>query len=110
MVSAPSKRSAESSAAVRERVNRARELQRARFTDRAMCNARMQTKELRRFCAPDEEGDALLKAAFDRMRLSARSYDRILRVARSIADLEGSETIRADHIAEAIQYRTYELS
>ena len=70
----------------------------------------MQGKDLRQYCAPDAEGDALMKAAFDTMNLSARSYDRILRVARTIADLEGADTIRADHIAEAIQYRTYELS
>ena len=101
---------AESSAAIRERVNAARERQRARFTDKALCNARMQGKDLRQYCAPDAEGDALMKAAFDTMNLSARSYDRILRVARTIADLEGADTIRADHIAEAIQYRTYELS
>ena len=100
---------AESSAKIRERVNAAREKQRQRFSDRAMCNARMQGRELRTFCAPDEEGDALLRAAFDTMQLSARSYDRILRVARTIADLEGADSIRADHIAEAIQYRTYEL-
>ncbi len=100
---------AESSADVRARVNAARERQRARFADSSRCNARMQAKELRQFCAPDAEGDALLKAAFDTMHLSARSYDRILRVARTIADLEGSDAICADHIAEAIQYRTYEL-
>jgi len=100
---------AERSAAIRERVNAAREIQRQRFSDRVLCNARMQGKELRTFCAPDEEGDALMRAAFDTMQLSARSYDRILRVARTIADLEGADTIRADHIAEAIQYRTYEL-
>ena len=100
---------AEGSGKIRERVNAAREKQRQRFSDRAMCNARMQAKELRSFCAPDPEGDALLKAAFDTMHLSARSYDRILRVARTIADLEGADVIRANHIAEAIQYRTYEL-
>ena len=100
---------AESSAAIRERVNAAREKQRQRFSDRVLCNARMQGRELRTFCAPDEEGDALLRAAFDTMQLSARSYDRILRVARTIADLEGADVIRANHIAEAIQYRTYEL-
>ena len=100
---------AESSAKVRERVNAAREKQRRRFSDRAMSNARMQAKELRAFCAPDAEGETLMKAAFDTMHLTARSYDRILRVARTIADLEGADTIRADHLAEAIQYRTYEL-
>ena len=100
---------AESSAAVRERVNAARERQRERFSDRAMCNARMQAKELRACCALDAECDALMKAAFETMNLSARSYDRILRVARSIADLEGADAIRPEHLAEAIQYRTYEL-
>ena len=100
---------AESSAKVRERVNAARARQRERFADRSLCNARMQGRELRQFCAPDAEGEALMKAAFDTMQLSARSYDRILRVARTIADLEGAADIRAEHIAEAIQYRTYEL-
>jgi magnesium chelatase family protein len=100
----------EPSSAIRARVNAARERQRARFADKSLCNARMQGRELRQYCAPDQEGDALMKAAFDTMNLSARSYDRILRVARTIADLEGADTIRADHIAEAIQYRTYELS
>ena len=99
----------EPSAVIRARVNAARECQRARFNDRAMCNARMQQAELRNFCALDEEGDALMKAAFDTMNLSARSYDRILRVARSIADLAGEESICPEHIAEAIQYRTFEL-
>ena len=101
---------AESSEAVRERVNAARERQRERFSDRAMCNARMQAKELRSCCALDAECDALMKAAFETMNLSARSYDRILRVARSIADLAGAENISPEHIAEAIQYRTYELN
>ncbi len=100
---------AEGSEAIRARVNAARERQRARFSDRAMCNARMQARELRGCCALDGEGDALMKAAFDAMNLTARSYDRILRVARTIADLDGSEAIRAGHIAEAIQYRTYSL-
>ena len=100
---------AEPSSAIRERVNAAREIQRERFRDRGMSNARMEGKELRNFCTPDEEGDALMRAAFDTMNLTARSYDRILRVARTIADLEGAETVGAGHIAEAIQYRTYDF-
>jgi magnesium chelatase family protein len=98
---------AESSEAVRGRVNAARGVQRGRFGDGAMCNARMGAKELRSFCALDEESEALLRAAFDTMNLSARSHDRILRVARTIADLEGAENIESAHIAEAIQYRTF---
>ena len=99
---------AESSEAVRERVNAARELQRGRFGSGSECNARMGSAELRTFCALDNEGEALMRAAFDTMPLSARSHDRILRVARTIADLEGAERIEAAHLAEAIQYRTYE--
>ena len=102
------KEPAESSEAVRERVNAARELQRGRFGSGSECNARMGSAELRTFCALDNEGEALMRAAFDTMPLSARSHDRILRVARTIADLEGSERIEAAHLAEAIQYRTYE--
>ncbi len=99
---------AESSEAVRGRVNTARELQRRRFGSGSECNARMGSAELRSFCALDSEGEALMRAAFDTMPLSARSHDRILRVARTIADLEGAERIEAAHLAEAIQYRTYE--
>ena len=100
---------AEPSAAIRARVNAAREIQRGRFGDRGMSNARMEGKELRSFCALDAEGEGLMRDAFDAMNLSARSYDRILRVARTIADLEGAPEITAAHLAEAIQYRTYEL-
>ena len=74
-----------------------------------MCNARMGQAELRQYCQMDEEGNALMKAAFEAFGLTARSYDRILRVARTIADLAGSEEIRSEHIAEAIQYRTVNL-
>ena len=99
---------AESSEAVRQRVNAARKVQRERFGSGALCNARMGARELRDCCALDEEGEALMRAAFDAMQLSARSHDRILRVARTIADLEGAERIESQHLAEAIQYRTYE--
>ncbi|MCF2662160.1 YifB family Mg chelatase-like AAA ATPase [Pseudoflavonifractor phocaeensis] len=93
----------EPSAMVRERVNEARDLQRRRQT--APCNARLERDELDRFCALDESCQRLMKGAFERMGLTARSYDRILRVARTIADLEGSGTIQVPHLAEALQYR-----
>ena len=98
---------AESSAEVKKRVNAAREIQRERFGGGEACNAKMGPKELAAYCALSERCDALMKAAFDRMGLTARSYDRILRVARTIADLAGSEEIRPEHLAEAVQYRTF---
>ncbi len=98
---------AEPSDAIRGRVNAAREIQHRRFgSDGNLCNARMGPEEMRKFCALDEDSAQLMKQAFDAMGLTARSYDRILKVARTIADLDGSEAIRTQHIAEAIQYRT----
>lgn len=100
----------ESSATVRERVNAARALARQRAVAAGLphlhSNAAMNPAEVRRFCTPDEDGRALLSAAFDNMGLSGRGYDRILRVARTIADLAGAETIGQRHIAEAIQLRS----
>ena len=102
--------SAESSADIKKRVNAAREIQRRRFGgDGTMCNAHIGSREMSEICALDAEGEALMHAAFDSMGLSARSYDRILRVARTIADLDGQETISPEHVAEAIQYRTYDF-
>ena len=99
--------SAERSADIKKRVNAAREIQRRRFGgDGTMCNAHIGSREMSEICALDAEGEALMHAAFDSMGLSARSYDRILRVARTIADLDGQETISPEHVAEAIQYRT----
>lgn len=96
----------EPSSAVRARVITARDRQRARYRDtRARVNAELTTRQLRRVCTLPAEAERLLAAAMSRLGLSARGHDRVLRVARSIADLEGEERIAAAHVAEAIQYR-----
>lgn len=100
----------ESSAEIKKRVNAARGAQQRRFAGTEIHkNADMDTKALNRFCALDADCEALMHRAFDSMGLTARSYDRILRVARTIADLDGSECIGASHIAEAIQYRSFDF-
>lgn len=101
---------AEPSSAIKERVNTARARQRKRFGEcSGMCNARMGPDEMRNYCKLDAESETLMRQAFDAFGLTARSYDRILKVARTIADLEGENDISPTHIAEAIQYRTVEL-
>lgn len=101
-----SKGSEEPSAMVRERVQRAREIQTARYRQYGIhSNAQLDAQLTKQFCAPDEAGSQILKAAFSNLGLSARAYHRILKVARTIADLEQSESIQAGHIAEAVQYR-----
>lgn len=100
----------EPSAAVQARVNAARSIQNQRYTEKTMCNARMGPAELREYCALSSDCEELMKAAYETMGLTARSYDRILRVARTIADLDGSADIQYHHLAEAIQYRTVNLS
>lgn len=98
---------AESSSVVRSRVNKAREIQAQRYkaSETVFCNAQMSSKHLREYAVPDAEGLALLKMAMSKFNLSARAYDRILKVSRTIADLDSSETIKTHHLAEAIQYR-----
>ncbi len=101
---------AESSAAIKERVNFARKKQNDRFgIESGMCNARMGPDELRKHCRLDDFSSELMRRAFDTFNLTARSYDRILKVSRTIADLEGAERITSEHIAEAVQFRTVNL-
>jgi magnesium chelatase family protein len=100
----------ESSADVKRRVDAAREIQKKRFAGRGVsCNAQMTAPMVGEFCPLDAAGEKLMKAAFERMGLTARSHDRILRVARTIADLEAAESIQAHHLAEAIQYRNTDI-
>ncbi len=98
--------STEDSAVIRTRVNQARKVQLTRFAGRTLfCNAQMTSRDIRKFCQPDDGGDKLLENAMSRLGLSARAYTRILKVARTIADLAGEEKVGSGHIAEAIQYR-----
>ena len=100
----------ESSTVIRQRVEAARAMQARRFAGTGTaCNAHMTPAQLARFCTLDAAGDKLMENAFSRMGLTARSHDRILRVARTIADLEGSEAIAPEHLAEAIQYRNTDI-
>jgi magnesium chelatase family protein len=103
-----SDRTGETSAAIRERVVAARKRQQARFAKRPTitCNARMGARELKAHCALEDSTKELLKFAMTDLNLSARAYDRILNVARTIADIAGMEHISSDHISEAIQYRS----
>ena len=98
---------AESSAVVRERVIRAREIQRKRFADTPglYFNAQLTAKDLTDAAAMTEEAISMLEEAMRRLRLSARAYSRIIKVARTIADLDGSDRVEVGHIAEAVQYR-----
>ena len=98
----------ENSEQIRERVIAAREIQLERYKDQEglYANAQISSKQLREICVLDKPSEALLKKAMERLNLSARAYDRILKVARTIADLADSEQIETEHLAEAIQYRS----
>ena len=103
---------AESSAKVRQRVTQARRVQLERFARHpgTHCNAMMSSRLLREHCRVNEPGQQLLRSAMERLGLSARAYDRILKVARTIADMEGSPGIEPHHLAEAINYRSMDRS
>jgi magnesium chelatase family protein len=97
----------ESSAAIRERVDEARRIQRERYKkDGIICNAQLSARLVKKYCVPDENGQRLMRQAYERLNLSARAYNRVMKVARTIADLSGGGDITYEHIAEAIQYRT----
>ncbi|TRX72231.1 YifB family Mg chelatase-like AAA ATPase [Carboxylicivirga sp. M1479] len=102
----------ENSVAVRERVMRARKIQNQRFEahDTVHCNAQMSSRQLAQYATPNEEGMQILKMAMEKLDLSARAYDRILKVSRTIADLENCETVEVHHVAEAVQYRSLDRS
>ena len=102
-----SERLTEKSEKVRERVVAAREIQAKRFEGTAIyCNDQMSSKQLKIYCKINDTGNQLLKTAMEKLNLSARAYDRILKVARTIADLDNSENIETQHLAEAINYRS----
>jgi magnesium chelatase family protein len=99
----------ETSDAIRARIQAAREIQHRRFSNiessDVLCNADMRIGEVRQFCKLQPEGQSLMRAAMSQLNLSARAYHRILKLARTIADLAGSEDIQSPHLAEALQYR-----
>jgi len=105
-----SERTEESSGAIRERIVRARQRQQERFRNdgKVKCNARMATRQLKQHCKLGQDSQELIRVAMSELNLSARAYDRILKVSRTIADLDAKTEIAPEHVSEAIQYRTFD--
>ena len=105
-------RSGDTSATIRERVVRARAIQASRYSNETgvHCNAQMNSRMMEKWCALDDSSRTMLRRAMEKFNMSARAYDRILKVARTIADLDGSETIAPRHLQEAVGYRTLDRS
>ena len=102
-----SERNEETSAQIRERVNKARKIQQERYKGTGVtCNARLTPALLKKFCIMSDDASAYLKLSFERLGMSARAYDRILKVARTVADLDGCEIIQKSHIFTAISFRS----
>ena len=96
----------ESSAEIKNRVNKARAVQQERFKNSmTTCNSKINAREFEKYCIIDKEAEKALASSFEKLGLTARAYDRVLKVARTIADLEESEIIRVYHVLEALQYR-----
>ncbi len=101
------KEQSEPSAAIKKRVDKARKIQQERFGGTGTtCNAKINASQFERWCEIDKEAEQTLKSAFELLGFTARAYDRVLKVARTIADLEGAEIIQSHHVLEAIQYRS----
>ena len=97
----------EKSEKIRERVSKARDIQQQRFSkEKIYCNAKITTNQLKKYCKIDNTSEKIMEMAINKLGLSARAYDRILKVSRTIADLAGEENIKQEHLSEAIQYRT----
>ncbi|MDU1583436.1 MAG: magnesium chelatase, partial [Peptoniphilus harei] len=102
-----SERSGESSEVIRERVKNVREIQKDRFKDEIFkYNSEIPEKKLKKYCHLDDNSEKILELAFKKYGMSARTYNKILKIARTIADMDGCENIKEDHVLEAIQYRT----
>ena len=104
-----SDQAAEDSESIRSRIEKCRRIQIERFKDTGIfCNAHMNSKQIKQFCTLDDECKKFIQQALEQMHLSARGYDRVIKVARTIADLEESERISLSHISEALQYRSFD--